>query len=49
MKYIQGGEMKSGCFYFDDRWFSSVKTAEEAMVTGVDDFGPLKTRHKGFV
>ena len=34
--------------YFSDRWFSGVKTAEEAMDLGVDYCGPVNTSHKGF-
>ena len=34
--------------YFADSWFSSIKTAEEAMAAGVDYCGPAKTSQKGF-
>ena len=38
------GQLTSNDTYFSDRWFSSVKTAEEAMVSGVDYFRPLNTK-----
>ena len=34
--------------YFADSWFSSVKTAEDAMAAGVDYCGTAKTSHKRF-
>ena len=37
------GQMASNYTYFADSWFSSVKTDEEAMATGVDSCGPVKT------
>ena len=42
------GQLSSNDTYFDDRWFSSVKTAEELMPAGVDYCRTLKTRHSGF-
>ena len=41
-------QLTSNDTYFDDIWFSSVKTANEAMDTGLDYCGPAKTIHKGF-
>ena len=38
----------SNLTYFDDSWFSGVKTAEEVVTEGVDYCGPLKSSHKGF-
>ena len=35
--------------YFDDIWFSGVKTAKEAMAEGVDYCGLAKMRHNVFV
>ena len=42
------GKMTSNCTLFTDSWFSSVKTAEEAMAAGVNYCGPAKMIHKGF-
>ena len=42
------GQLPSNYNYFYDRWFSYVKTAEEAMADGVDCCGPVNTSHKGF-
>ena len=42
------GKMTSNCTLFTDSWFSSVKTAEEAMAAGVNYCGPTKMIHKGF-
>ena len=42
------GKMKSNDTYFDDSWFSSVKTAEESIPEGVDYCRPAKTIHTGF-
>ena len=42
------GQLTSNYTYFSDRWFSSAKTSEEAMDTGVNYCGPVKTSHKGF-
>ena len=39
------GKLTSNETYFDDRWFSSVKNAEEMAASGVDYYGPLKTIH----
>ena len=41
-------QLTSNDTYFSDRWFSSVKTAEEMAAAGVDCCGPVKTSHKGF-
>ena len=41
-------QLTSNDTYFSDRWFSSIKTAEEVMAAGVDYCGPVKTIHKGF-
>ena len=37
------GLLKSNDTYFDDSWFSYVKTAEEMAAAGVDYCGPMKT------
>ena len=42
------GQMISNETYFSYSWFSSVKTADEAMAAVVDYCGPVKTSHKGF-
>ena len=42
------GQLTSNDIYFADIWFSSVKTAEEAMAVGLDHCGPVKTIHKSF-
>ena len=42
------GQLTSNDTYFADRWFSSVKFAEEMAAAGVDYCGPVKTSHKGF-
>ena len=42
------GQLKSNDTYFDDGWFSSVKTAEEMAATGVNYCGPVNTSHKVF-
>ena len=42
------GQLTSNDTYFADSWFSSVKTADEAMAAGVNYCGPVKTSHKGF-
>ena len=42
------GQLTSNDTYFDDIWFSSVKTAEEMAAAGVNYCGPVKTRHNGF-
>ena len=42
------GQLTSNDTYFADSWFSSIKTAVEAMAAGVDYCGPAKTSHKGF-
>ena len=42
------GQLTPNDTYFADIWFSSVKTAEEAMAAGVDYCGPVNTSHKGF-
>ena len=34
--------------FFDDSWFSSVKTSEEMAAKGVNYCGTVKTSHKGF-
>ena len=43
------GQLTSNDTYFSDSWFSSVKTAEEAMAEGVDYCEPVKTSHRVFV
>ena len=35
--------------YFSDIWFSSVKTAEEAMAAGVDYCRPIEDKIQGFL
>ena len=42
------GQLTSNDTYFADRWFSSVKTAEEMEAAGVNYCGPVKTSQKGF-
>ena len=42
------GKLISNETYFSDSWFSSVKTAEEAMAAGVNYCGPVKTSHRVF-
>ena len=42
------GQLTSYDTYFYDNWFSSVKTAEEAMAAGVYYCEPVKTSHKDF-
>ena len=42
------GQLTSNYTYFADSWLSSVKTAEQAMATGVEYCGMLKTIDKGF-
>ena len=42
------GQLTSNDTYFDDIWFSYLKTAEEVMSTGVDYCRPARTSHKGF-
>ena len=42
------GQLIPNDTFFDDSYFSSVKTAEEAMATGVDYCGLVKMSHKGF-
>ena len=34
--------------YFDDSWFSVLKTSEEAIAKGVYYYGQVKTTHKDF-
>ena len=41
-------QLTSNDTYFDDRWFSSVKTDEDLAAAGVDYCGSVKTIHKGF-
>ena len=41
-------QLTSNDTYFSDIWFSGVKTAEGAMVEGVDYCGPVNTSHKVF-
>ena len=41
------GQLTSNDTYSSDSWFSTVRTAEEAMAAGVDYCGPAKTSHKG--
>ena len=41
-------QLTSNDTYFTNRWFSSVKTAEEVMAAGVEYCGTAKTIHKGF-
>ena len=41
-------QLTSNDTYFAYIWFSSVKSAEEAMAAGVDYCRPEKTIHKGF-
>ena len=43
------GELTPNDTYVSIRWFISVKTVEEAMVTVVDYCGPVNTSHKGFL
>ena len=38
--------LTSNVTHFSNRWFSGVKTADEAMAEGVDHCGPVKTIHK---
>ena len=42
------GKMSSNDILFDDRWFSRVKTAEEAMTEVLYPCGPVKTSQKGY-
>ena len=42
------GQLTSNNTYFDDSWFSGVKTGDEAMAEGVDYCGAAKTIHRGF-
>ena len=42
------GKLTSNETYFSDSWFSSIKTAEEMAVEGVDYCGPSKISHNGF-
>ena len=42
------GQLTSNDTYFADSWFSSVKTAEEAMAAKVNYCGPVKIIHKVF-
>ena len=42
------GQLTSNDTYFVDIWFSSVKTAKEAMDGEVNYCGPVKTINKGF-
>ena len=42
------GKLTSNDTYFDYRWFSYVKNAEEMIAEGVNYCGPVKTSHKGF-
>ena len=42
------GQMKSNDNYFDDSWFSGVKTYEEVMTGGVAYYGPVQTSNKYF-
>ena len=42
------GQLTSYDTYFYDNWFSSVKTAEDAMAAGVYYCEPVKTSHKDF-
>ena len=42
------GQLKSNYTYFADRYFSFVKTSEEAMAAGVDYCRLTKITHKGF-
>ena len=42
------GQLESKDTYFYDSCFSSVKTAEEMAVAGVDYCRPVKTSHEGF-
>ena len=41
-------QLTSNDTYFSDIWFSGVKTAEGAMVEGVDYCVPVNTSHKVF-
>ena len=41
-------QLTSNDTYFANRWFSSVKTAEEMAAAGVNYCRPVKTIHKGF-
>ena len=41
-------QLTSNNTYFADRWFGSVKTAEDAMAEGVDYFGTMKTGQHGY-
>ena len=43
------GQLTSNNTYFANSWFSSVKTAEEAMAVVVNYCGLSKTTHKVFV
>ena len=43
------GQLTSNDTYLFDSWFSSIKTAEEAMAAGVDYFRSVKTSHKVFL
>ena len=42
------GQMTSNDTYFSDRWFGSIKTAEEMAAAGVNCCRPTRTSHKGF-
>ena len=42
------GKLTSNDTYFDDIWFSSVKTSDYMAATGVDYCGLVKTSHKVF-
>ena len=42
------GQLTSNDTYFSDSWFSSVKTTEEVMASGVEYCGTVKTIHKVF-
>ena len=42
------GQMTSNDTYFDDIWFTSIKTSEEMKAAGVDYCRLAKTSHKGF-
>ena len=41
-------QLTSNETYFDDSWFSVVKTAEEAIALGVNYCGLVKMSHNGF-
>ena len=42
------GQMTSNDTYYNDIWFSSVKTDDELMATGAYYCRPVNTSHKGF-